>query len=136
LTEEPEASADAEEPEIEWRMVATWPSRAAVLMKDIEAIGHVITLMDGTADQQTPQVFIEFLRAVRLAEQQELALIVLDIHEVTLPDPETMVTPQQQMSNQLKNLADTVRQRRADIVPEKQPYTEKRRGRPGMAPQA
>ena len=93
MTEEPEASADAEEPEIEWRTVATWPSRAAVLMKDIEAIGHVITLMDGTADQQTPQVFIEFLRAVRLAEQQELALIVLDIHEVTLPDPETMVTP-------------------------------------------
>jgi hypothetical protein len=135
LTTEPEAAAE-EEPEIEWQPVSKWPPRAAVLIKDIEAIGHVISLMEGTADQQTPQVFIEFLRAGRLAEQQELALLVLDAHEVRLPDPETMVTPQQQMSNQLKNLADTVRQRRADIVPEKQPYTEKRRGRPGMAPQA
>lgn len=134
MTEQPGAEpGPQEEPEIDWRHVVSWPSLAHELMKDIEGIRGALALMEGTADDQACQVFADFLRTALTAQQQRLALLILELHGVDLPEPGTMPTPQERMSAQLRHVADEVRKRRADIIPPEQPYTERRRGRhPGM----
>ena len=129
MTEQPETPET--DPEIEWTPVSRWPARALGLMKDIEAISRAIDLMSGSGDDTACQVFTDLLRTAQLGERRELAMLVLAEHGVDLPEPGAVQTPQQRMSSTLKHVADEVRSRRADIVPEKQPFTDRGRHRPG-----
>lgn len=126
-----QAEAPQEEPELDWQRVSSWPARAFDLMRDIEGINEALELMKGAGDDMACQVFTDLLRTAQLAERRELAMIVLDAHGVVLPEPGTVQTPQERMSAMMKHVADEVRQRRADIVPEKQPFTDRGRRRPG-----
>lgn len=134
-----EPQQPAEDPEIDWQPVVGWPSRARVLMKDIEDVKQVLVLLEGTADSQVCQVFTDFLRTVLTAEQEELSLLILTAHDVEVPEPGTMTTPQERMSAQLRHVADEVRKRR-DIRPEdvgmRQPPVSRARRMPSMQPDA
>ena len=127
MTEAPELP---EETEVEWIPVVRWPEEARSLTADIEKIKHVLAQMDGTADDLACQVFVNFLRAVLLGRQQELALTILTRHGIELPEPGTMQTPQQRMSAGLAHIADEVRKNRPDLVPENQPYTDRSKRQP------
>lgn len=122
-----------EPPEVDWIPVKRWDSRAGELAADITAINGIIALMEGTADIHVCQVFIAFLQAAKLTAQQDLAMAVLGAHDVEIPDPGAMQTPQERLSAQLKHVADEVRQRR-DLVPDKQPFTERKGARRGTQP--
>ena len=127
MTEEPQ---DQAEPEVEWIPVVRWPEEARSLVADIEKVKHVLAQMDGTADDLACQVFVNFLRAVLLGRQQELALTMLTRHGIELPEPGTLQTPQQRMSAGLAHIADEVRKNRPDLVPSEQPFTERKRREP------
>jgi hypothetical protein len=129
MTEQPEQPAEPEEPEIEWVPVATWPADARAIVTDIEKIMHVAEIMAGAADDPACQVFTDFLGTVLLHRRRELAMIILDKHGVALPEPGSVQTPQQRMSAGLAHIADEVRKRRPDLVPEHQPPTERARRR-------
>lgn len=116
-----------EEPEIEWRTVASWPVKGRNIMEDIEAIQRVLALMQGAADDAACQVFTDFLTLALLHRRQELALMILDHHGIEAPEPGAMQTPQERMSAGLKHIADEVRKARPDLVPEQQPFTDRRR---------
>jgi hypothetical protein len=118
-----------EEPEVEWIPVVKWPEQARAIITDIEKILHIAELMTGAADDMSCQVFTDFLNTVLLHRRRELALVMLERHGVELPEPGTMPTPQERMSAGLKHIADEVRKNRPDLVPEHQPFTE-RKGRP------
>jgi hypothetical protein len=121
-----EEQAPEEEPEIEWIPVTKWPEAARALITDIEKILHVTELMTGAADDQACQVFADFLSTVLLHRRRELAMVMLERHGVALPEPGTMQTPQERMSAGLQHIADEVRRRRPDLVPEHQPFTERK----------
>lgn len=126
--EPPDAEA---EPEFDWHEVTGWPARARDLMEDIGEINRVLELMTGSGDDLACQVFTDLLRTAQLAERRELAMIVLDLHKVGLPEPGTVQTPQERMSAMMRHVADEVRKNRPDIVPERQPFTDRGRHRPG-----
>jgi hypothetical protein len=128
VTEDPAPVPDEEEPEaeIEWHPVARWPQAARVIMTDIDQIRAVIEQMQGSADDSACQVFTDFLDHVLLARRRELAITILGEHGIEIPEPGALQTPQERMSAGLKHMADEVRKRR-DIVPEKQPPTERSR---------
>ena len=127
MTEEPQVPDEAEpEPEIEWHPVARWPQAARTLMTDIGQIGDVIELMQGSADDSACKVFVDFLEHVLLARRRELAITMLGEHEIGIPEPGEIQTPQERMSAGLKHMAEEVRKRR-DIVPDKQPPVERAR---------
>jgi hypothetical protein len=115
-----------EEPEVEWRTVATWPVRARNIMEDIEGIQRILALMVGSADDTACQVFTDFLNLALLARRRELAMLILDYHQIEAPEPGTMQTPQERMSAGLKHIADEVRKNRPDIIPPEQPFTDRR----------
>jgi len=129
VPEQPEAPGG--EPEFDWIPVASWPARAHGLLADIKAITDVLDTMSGSGDDTACQVFTDLLRTAQLAERRELALLVLAEHDVEMPEPGTVQTPQERMSAMMRHVADEVRQRRADIVPDKQPFTDRGRRRPG-----
>lgn len=131
---EPELDTEVREPEFDWHEVASWPARALDLMRDIEAITRAIEAMSGSGDDMACQVFTDLLRTAQLAERRELSMLILDLHGVGLPEPGTVQTPQERMSAMMRHVADEVRQRRADIVPERQPFTDRGRHRPGDTP--
>jgi hypothetical protein len=124
-----------EEPEVEWTPVVRWPEQARSAITDIEKIRHIIELMAGTADDQACQVFTDFLHAALLGRQRELALAILGKHGIELPEPGTMQTPQQRMSAGLAHIADEIRSRRPDLVPEHQPFTDRAGARRHPPPQ-
>lgn len=128
MTEEPQAAPepDEPEPEIEWHPVARWPQAARVIMTDIGQIREVIELMQGSADDSACQIFTDFMEHVLLARRRELAITILGEHDVEIPEPGTLQTPQERMSAGLAHMAEEVRKRR-DIVPEKQPPVERAR---------
>lgn len=130
MTEEPLSPEEPEEPEIEWRTVASWPVKARNIMEDIEAIQRTIALMSGSADDAACQVFTDFLTLALLARRRELSMMILDHHGIEPPEPGAMQTPQERMSAGLKHIADEVRKNRPDIVPEQQPFTDRRSRRP------
>jgi hypothetical protein len=136
MTEDLSAGPDLdvpEEPEIEWRRVTDWPSQSVMLRKDIAAIIEVLALMEGAADDASCHVFTDFLRAVLLERRRELAVMILEFHEIAIPEPGSVQTPQEQMSDQLRKARDAVRHRREDIVPPEQPFTDRYGpGRPGL----
>ena len=125
-----EEAAQPEADEIEWIPVVRWPEEARSLVADIEKVKYVLAQMDGTADDLACQVFVNFLRAVLLGRQQELALTMLTRHGIELPEPGTMQTPQERMSAGLAHIADEVRKSRPDLVPEHQPFTARSKGQP------
>jgi hypothetical protein len=129
VSEQSEQPAEQEEPEVEWIPVVRWPEGARAAVTDIEKILHVLDLMTGAADDMACQVFTDFLQTVLLHRRQELAMIMLDRHGVALPEPGSVQTPQQRMSAGLAHIADEVRKRRPDLVPEHQPPTERARRR-------
>jgi hypothetical protein len=122
-----EEQVPEEEPEVEWIPVVKWPAEARELVTDIEKIRHVMDQMAGTADDLACQVLVNFLQAALLARQRELALTVLGKHGVELPEPGSVPTPQERMSAMLAHIGDEVRQRRPDLVPDKQPPTDRAR---------
>jgi hypothetical protein len=126
-TQPPAGPEEPDEPEIDWKPVATWPARAQTIMMDIEAIQQAVELMAGSADDSACQVLTDFLASVLLARRRELAVTVLTDHGIEVPEPGTLQTPQQRMSSGLQHLADEVRARRPDIHPDKQPPTERSR---------
>jgi hypothetical protein len=130
LSAEPELD-QVDEPEFDWHPYVDWPARAYDLIADIEGLARVIELMKGAADDQACQVFVDLLRTVHLAERRELALIILELHGVALPEPGSVKTPQERMSAMMQHVADEVRRKRADIIPERQPFTDRGRHRPG-----
>jgi hypothetical protein len=119
-----------EEPEVEWHPVASWPVRSRQIVDDIEAILRVVALMTGAADDAACQVFIDFLNVALLHRRRELSLMVLAYHHVDAPEQGDIQTPQQRMSAGLAHIADEVRKRRPDLVPERQPFTERRTREP------
>lgn len=131
LGSEPELDQERGEPEFDWTPVGNWPSRAYDLMRDIEAITRAIEAMSGAGDDVACQVFTDLLRTAQLAERRELAMLILSVHGVQLPEPGTVKTPQERMSAMMQHVADEVRRKRADIIPEKQPFTDRGRHRPG-----
>jgi hypothetical protein len=129
MMEDP-ALEQPEEPEVEWQPVVKWPAEAREIVTDIEKIRHVIDQMAGTADDLACQVLVNFLSDVLIARQRELALIILGRHGIELPEPGSMQTPQQRMSAGLAHIAEEVRKNRPDLVPQEQPFTERRRQPP------
>lgn len=123
---EDQAPGEEPEAEIEWRPVARWPQAAKAIMTDIGQIRDVIDLMTGSGDDSACVTFVDFLERVMLARRQELAMTILREHEIELPEPGTLQTPQERMSAGLKHMADEVRKRR-DIVPDHQPATDRAR---------
>ena len=128
-----EQAAPEEEPEIEWTPVMRWPSQSAGLRSDIASIIEVLALMEGSADDAACSVFCDFLREALLGRRRELAVLILEHHEIAVPEPGSVPTPQERMSEQLRLARDAVRERRQDIVPDAQPFTDRYGpGRPGL----
>lgn len=122
-----------EDPEIEWRRVAEWPAESLMLRKDIAQIIEVLDLLDGAADDAACHVAVDFLREALLTRRRELASLILIIHGIDIPEPGDVKTPQERMSEQLRRARDMVAQRRADIRPPDQPFTDRYGpGRPGL----
>jgi hypothetical protein len=108
---------EPEAPEVTWVPVSRWPSEMIALRNDILDADQVIEWLDGAADDFACQSAVDFVREMRAAGKSELAMRLLELHGVALPDKAGFQTPQEKISEQLRKNADLVRERRPDITP-------------------
>jgi hypothetical protein len=118
VSEEPAAEEREDEPEFTWVPTSRWPAEMSALRRDIEEADQVIPLLEGAADDLACHTALDFVKAMRFAGKAELAMRLLELHGVPLPDSGDFQTPQQKMSEGLKRTADVIRANRPDIKPE------------------
>lgn len=138
MSDEP-SSLPSDEAEADWTPVSRWDSETIATVQAIRDCSELLPLLEGAADDFAVHTAKNFLAAVRSHAQSELAARLLAMHGIELPPADDWKTPQQQISQQLKSVADAVRDRRADIRPEdvgmsQPPHSRARRHLPDMAP--
>jgi hypothetical protein len=103
--------------ETEWCPLGQWPSDIAAVRRTIEECDEVIPLLENASDDFAVHTALDFVRTVRGEAKAALAMGLLAMHRIELPERGDWKTPQEMIQANLRKVAEDAKARQ-DIRPE------------------